>query len=183
MNKTLIYIVLCGFICLTCQCKGDYDSDCDPDARVAAYLEENEAQLEMLRGWNIVYVEERDCWWCRHWKEQDSLLSFVLVRADRHDNIISCEASQLSEDSTMAIQIAMQNINALIDIKRFYGTNHIGGLEVELFNDTLEYDYIIGTGNDTITYQIVLKKNCNDTIDKHLYKNWHLRKLVPLQRE
>ncbi len=147
-----------------------------PDARVDAYLEENEGQLVMLRGWNIVYVEERDCWWCRHWKERDSLLSFVLVRVDRHDKIISCEASQLSEDSTIAIQLALQNISALNDIKRFYGTNHIGAFEVELFNDTLEYDYIIRTGKDTITYQIMLMKNSNDTIDKHLYKNWYLRK-------
>ena len=70
----------------------------------------------------------------------------------------------------------MQNISALNDIKRFYGTNHIGAFEVELFNDTLEYDYIIRTGKDTITYQIMLMKNSNDTIDKHLYKNWYLRK-------
>lgn len=148
----------------------------DPDARIAAYIAENESQIRMLRGWDILYIQERECWWCKHWCGRDSLLSFVLVRVDSHDIIVSCDVGQLREDSVIAKQAALRNVSTLYDIKRFYGSKYIGSNEIELFNDTLGYIYNIGIGNDTTTYQIMLKNSNDISTDKHLYKNWYLRK-------
>ena len=148
----------------------------DPDIRMAAYIEENESQIKMLRGWENLYIQERECWWCRHWYGRDSLLSFVLVRVDSHDIIVSCDVNQLHEDSVVAKQTALRNVSTLYDIKRIYGSKYIGSNEIELFNNTLEYIYNIGTGNDTTTYQIMLKNSNDSSTDKQLYKNWYLKK-------
>ena len=153
-----------------------YIRNIDPTTRLSAYLEENKSQMELLRGWEILYVRERDCWWCRHWYTRDSLLSFILVRLDAQDNITSCETGQLYEDSTKASQDALQNISTLYDIKRIYSYKFMGAHEVALFNDTLEYDYIIGTGDETTTYSIMLCKSDNTINGQLLYNNWYLKK-------
>ena len=170
MKKTLTNIMLMALLCLTCQCKHN-----NPDSELSSYIESHESEIQMLHNWNILYAPDRDCWWCRHFYSTDSLLSFVSVRVDKHDYVIAYEVNPSYEDSAMAAQTALQNISTLYDIKRMYGYAFIGTQEVKLFNDTLTYDYIIGTGDEETTSRIMLKKNDNDTIDKHLYGKWYIR--------
>ena len=172
MKKIVTFIVLLVFVTLNCQCRRDED----PNTRLAVYLEENESQLELLRGWSILYVPDRGSWWCRHYCSRDSLLSFVLVRVDKHDRITFCEVNPLFEDSIVAAQTAKQNVSTLYGIKHIYGYKFMGAHEVELFRDSFEYDFFIATGDENTHLTIMLKSSENDTTDLHLYKNWYLRK-------
>lgn len=148
----------------------------DLGTRLSAYIEKNKSQMEMLRGWEILYVAERDCWWCRHWYNRDSLISFVLIRENTQHEVTSCEAVISHEDSAKVSQIALQNMSTLCDIERIYGCKFIGAYEVALFNDTLEYDYFIGMGNETTAYSIMLGKSDNTINGQHLYNNWYFKK-------
>ena len=170
MRKIIAYIVLAILCCLACQCKHE-----DLDSELSSYIASHESQIRMLRNWDILYAPERDCWWCRHYYCKDSLLSFVLARVDKYDNVIAYEVNPFYEDSTIAIQMASQNISTLYDIKRIYGYEFIGAREVKLFNDTLAYDFLISMGDEETTSQIKLKKTDNDSIDKHLFGKWYIR--------
>ena len=102
-------------------------------------------------------------------------MSFVLVRVDKHDRITSCEVNPLYEDSIVAVQTAKQNVSTMYDIKHIYAYKFMGADEVELFRDSLEYNFIIGTGDENRHLIIMLKNSENDTTDLHLYKKWYLR--------
>lgn len=169
-KKVLTFIVLLVFMTLNCQCRHDEDT------RLAAYLEENESQIEMLRGWDIYFEPERDFWSCRQWYNSDSILAYVIVRVDKNNNIESYDICLLHEDSVALVQMASQHVGTLHQIRNIFKSESIGTHEVEIFNDTLAYNYVIVVGEEKSRYQIILMKHENN-IGHHLYGKWYLRKL------
>lgn len=170
MKKVYVYIILLFVSYLSYQCKQD------PDAHLARYLEENESQIALLRNWEIHFEPERDFWYCKHYHDRDSLLLHVIVYVDKRNQITSYNVRSLKEDSITALQLATQNINTLYIIKRIYGYKCIRACEVELFNDTLSYDFTINMGDKKTTCFIRLMKMDSDTTYKLLYKKWYVRK-------
>ena len=173
MKNVYVYIILVFVSCLSYQCKRD------PDAHLARYLEENESQIALLRNWEIYFEPERDFWYCKHYYDRDSLLLHVIVYVDKSNQITSYNVRSLKEDSITALQLATQNINTLGTIQHIYGYKSIGAYEVELFNDTLSFDFCINMGgrDERSRTMIMLKKMDNDMTDEHLYKKWYVRKL------
>lgn len=172
MKKTVVFVILIIIICTIYQCKYR-----DQDSILASYIKDNKTEIEMLRNWHIYYEPERDFWSCRHWYNQDSLLAFVFVRVNKQDNAMSYEIGSLCEDSTIAVQSALQNIKTLSDIKRIYGYEFIGAYEIELFNDTLANNYIINLGGERGLYLKKPMKSDNGTYNKHLYGEWYIKVL------
>jgi hypothetical protein len=171
MKKTTTYTILSVILCSFCQCRYDATS------RISAYLEENESQIEMLRGWDIYFEPERKFWSCRQWYNGDSLLAFVIVRVDNNNNIESYNIGLSHEDSITMAQTVSQHVGTLHQIRNIFKSESIGTHEIEIFNDTMAYNYVIVVGDEKSRYQIILMKHENNTIGHHLYGEWYLRKL------
>lgn len=164
-------MMLLAFMCLNCQCKHETET------KLAVYFEENESQIGMLRGWDIYFEAEREYWSCKHWYNQDSLLAAVFVQVDKHNRVSSFDIITLCNDSITTIQTVIQNINMLYKIMHILGYKSIGAHEVELFNDTLAYDFCISMADDETTFLIMHMKSYIDTTDKQLYEKWYFKRI------
>ena len=170
MKKIIMYTILSVILYSFFQCRYDATS------RIGVYFERNESKIEKLRNWDIYFEPERDFWSCRHWNTRDSLCTFVFVRVDKYNNVKSCDICSLHDDSATIIQMALQNISTLYEIRKLCKSKSIGTHEVEIFNDTLSYDYVINMEEKKSRYQIMLMKQGNNTIGHNLYKKWYIKK-------
>lgn len=160
-------------ITLICSCKympGDMNSS------MASYVNRNYAKMQALLTWRIFYEPERDFWYCRHMYGNDSILADLTIYVNKNNKVQRYGIRALHENDTIkTINIAVQNINTLNEIRCLKNFDNIGTIPVQL--DTLPFDYCINVGKDTTHYQILHAKGHDFTIGKHLSRDWYIRQL------
>jgi|GEM_PF-2505912 len=172
--KKFLHIITLSIFFSTCQ------NGIDDIEHLSSYVENNEARMELLRNWDIYFEPERNFWSCKHWYDQDSLLSFLLIYVDGDNNVYRYNFGNcLEEDSMIVLENAVYNTCTLYAIKCINQYDAIGTHEV--FSDTFYFDYCIILQKDKYKYQMNHAKG-NDSIDNHLYGSWYIRNLIDDKR-